>query len=311
MLTQIFIFAAALFMVIRGATLATKYAGRLADDFNLSKYLTGFIIVAIISILPETFIAINAAIKGIPEFGLGMIFGSNIADLTLIFALVILLTGRGLKIENQVLSNSSLYPLLLFLPIVLGLDGNFTRFEGAALIIAGIAFYYSALKNTGSDWAISSHPTNRLKNILILIFSMAILLIGAHFTVTSASALAGFLNISPVLIGMVVVGLGTTMPELFFSLKSAKSRDDSLAVGDILGTVLADATIVIGLLALINPFTFPIKIIYITGMFMVAAAALLFHFMRSGRTLSRREARLLLVFWFVFVLVEFIANTNF
>ena len=309
MLTQVFIFAASLFTVIKGATLATKHAGHLADNFRLSKYTAAFIIVAMVGILPEAFIAANAAIKGIPAFGLGMLFGSNIADLTLIFALVILISGRSLKIESQI-KNRSLYPLLLLLPIVLGLDGSFTRFEGAALIIAGIAFYYSALKNATLNTSLAANPAGKYKNIAILIFSMLLLLIGSHFTVSSAGAIAAYLNISPILIGMLVVGLGTTMPELFFSLKSIKEREDSLAVGDILGTVLADATIVVGLLAMISPFSFPIRIIHITGLFMVAAAVLLFYFMRSGRTLSRREARSLLIFWLVFVLIEFIASSG-
>lgn len=142
----------------------------------------------------------------------------------------------------------------------------------------------------------------------MLIFSMIVLLAGAHFTVTSATSIANYAGVSPILIGMLIVGLGTTMPELFFSLKSVKKRDDSLAVGDILGTVLADATIVVGILAVVNPFSFPIKIIYITGLFMVIASFVLFHFMQSGRTLSRREAWMLFIFWLVFALVEFAVN---
>ena len=137
---------------------------------------------------------------------------------------------------------------------------------------------------------------------------MTILLLGAHFVVSSATALAGYWGVSPVLIGILIVGLGTTMPEFLFSLHSVRRRDDSLAVGDILGTVLADCTIVVGILALINPFTFPVKIIYSTGVFMIAAVGLLFHYMRSGRTLSRREAFMLFIFWIFFVLVEYSIN---
>lgn len=81
-----------------------------------------------------------------------------------------------------------------------------------------------------------------------------------------------------------------------------------MAIGDLLGTVLADATIVVGLLALISPFSFPIKIIYVTGLFMVVASYILFRFLRSGRTLSRREALLLFLFWVIFILVEFVTN---
>jgi len=134
------------------------------------------------------------------------------------------------------------------------------------------------------------------------------LLVGSHFTVSSATSLAYYLGISPILVGMLIVGLGTTMPEFFFSLKSVQKDDDSLAVGDMLGTVLADATIVVGILALVNPFFFPQKIIYVTGIFMVIASFVLFHFMRSGRTLSKKEGYMLFIFWLIFVLVEFIVN---
>jgi cation:H+ antiporter len=143
----------------------------------------------------------------------------------------------------------------------------------------------------------------------MLLVSMAVLLVGAHFTVTSATSVANSLGVSPILVGMLIVGLGTTMPELFFSLRSIKKRDDSLAIGDLLGTVLADATIVVGILALVNPFAFPQKIVYITGVFMVLASFMLFRFMRSGRALTRREATMLFAFWVVFVVVEFLANS--
>ncbi|MFA5155319.1 MAG: sodium:calcium antiporter [Patescibacteria group bacterium] len=308
LLNNLFIFALALFLVIKGATLATRYAARLAESYRLSKYTVGFIIVAVISILPETFISLNAAVKGIPSFGLGMLFGSNIADLTLVFAVIILLAGRGLKIESKILKNHVVYPLILLLPLILGFNGHFSRLEGLVLILAGGIFYYLALRE-GTDGTVPlDGDGSRGKNFWLLLFSMAVLLIGAHFTVVSATFIANYFSISPILIGMLVVGLGTTMPEFFFSLKSVRKRDDSLAVGDILGTVLADATIVVGLLALINPFYFPPKIIYVTGLFMVVASFVLFRFMRSGRTISRREAGGLLAFWLIFALVEFIVN---
>jgi cation:H+ antiporter len=105
---------------------------------------------------------------------------------------------------------------------------------------------------------------------------------------------------------MLVVGLGTTMPELFFSLRSVRKNDDSLAIGDILGTVLADATIVIGLIAMINPFVFPKTTIYIGGVFMIAAAFILFSFMKSGHTVTKKEITALFIFWVTFALVQFI-----
>ncbi len=307
MLNSIFILIVAMGMVIKGATMATTYAERLAKSYRLSEYAVGFIIVSVISVLPEAFIAINSAIEGVPSFGLAMLFGSNITDLTLIFAIIVFYAGRGLKIESKVLKNHATYSFVLLLPLVLGLDGHFSRLEGLALIIAGLVFYYSALREGMENRpALNENGYDWHKSFLLLMFSMVVMVIGAYFTVTSATSIASHLNVSPILIGMLIVGLGTAVPELFFSLKSVKRREDSLAVGDILGIVLADATIVVGILALIDPFFFPQKIIYVTGAFMIVASFILFHFMRSRRTLSKREASLLLVFWLVFVSVEFI-----
>lgn len=309
MVNQIFIFIVSLFFVIKGATLATKHASGLAQAFRLSKYTVGFLIVAVISILPETFISINAAINGIPSFGMGMLFGSNIADLTLIFAILIFYAGRGLKVESKIIKNHVMYPFLLLIPIVLGLDGHFTRVEGIVLILAGVVFYFQALREETPEAAAKLVKSgSHLQNGAMLILSMALLLAGSHFTVTSASAIANSLNVSPILIGMLIVGLGTTLPELFFSIQSIKKKDDSMAVGDILGTVLADATIVVGILATIQPFAFPKNIIYVTGTFMLLASILLFHFMKSGRTITTREAYILLIFWITFIFAEIITG---
>jgi len=308
MFNNAFIFIVALGMVIKGSMMATNYAGRLAESFRLSKYVVGFIIIAFISILPETFIVINAAIKGMPALGLGMLFGSNIADLTLIFAILVFYAGRSLKVESKILKNHVIYPFILLLPLLLGLDGYFSRWEGLALILAGGIFYYLALRDGTDGTVLVVAGSGRYKSIGMLLVSMAVLLVGAHFTVTSATFVANSLGVSPILIGMLIVGLGTTMPELFFSLQSIKKKDDSLAIGDLLGTVLADATIVVGILALISPFAFPQKIIYVTGAFMIAASLLLFKFMKSGKAITKKEAYFLFFFWVVFVLVELLVN---
>ncbi|MEK7572525.1 MAG: hypothetical protein AAB493_01570, partial [Patescibacteria group bacterium] len=127
--------------------MATTYVSKLAESFRLSKYTIGFIIVAIISVLPETFVAINSAIKGISSFGLGVLFGGNVADLTLVFTILVLYAGKGLKVESKILKNHVVYPFILLLPLILGLDGYYSRVEGITLIIVGAIFYYITLRN--------------------------------------------------------------------------------------------------------------------------------------------------------------------
>jgi cation:H+ antiporter len=312
MLENIILFFVSIFLIIKGATLATKYSFKISDSFRISKYIVGFIIVAVISIIPETLISINSAIKGESALGLGTLFGSNVADLSLVFGLIILVAGRGLKIENKILKENKIYPLFLFLPLILGLDGSFSRLEGLILVFVGLIFYYLSFKkeerNNSVPLEIKSDKKATTKNILFLVLSMLILLVGSHFVVQSTLDIAKELNINSIVIGMLVIGLGTTMPELFFSISSVRKDNDSLAIGDILGTVLADATIVVGILALINPFDFPVKIIYSTGLFMVFASFTLFYFMRSGRIISKKEGIFLSLFWLLFATIEIILN---
>jgi cation:H+ antiporter len=308
MLANLFIFGAALYCVIQGATLATRYAALIAESFKLSRYTIGFILVAVIGILPETFVALNAALEGIPSFGLGLLLGSNVADLTLIIAIVVFFAKRPIKVEGKILKNHALYPFFLMLPLILGFDGHFSRIEGLALILAGFIFYYLTLRHSSDEALTPVSDNKRPWNTFLLFVSMVILLVGAHFTVTSTSSLAEMWGINPLLIGMFIVAIGTTVPELFFSLKAVRAHDDSLAIGDILGTVLADATIVIGLLALISPFAFPQVIIHIAGVFMVASAFILFSFMRSGKAITGKEGFALLVLWIAFAVIQVIVN---
>jgi len=147
MIENLFIFAVSAFLIIKGAMLATKYSFLIAENFKLSKYIVGFIIVAVISIIPETFVAVNSAVSGVPSLGLGTLFGSNVADLTLVFVIIILVAKRGVKVESKILKDNVVYPFFLLIPIILGFDGHYTRLEGLVLIIAGLIFYYLAFKN--------------------------------------------------------------------------------------------------------------------------------------------------------------------
>jgi len=294
-------------LVIKSADFAIHYSTRLAESFNLSKYVVGFLIVAVISILPETFISVTSALEGIPSFGLGTLFGSNVADLTLVFAIVVLFAGRSLKIESKIIKNRYLHIGIMSIPLILGLNGYYSRWEGLFLIIIGLAFYFYILKNDGYD---IDAPREKFKitDLLFLLASMGLLLLGSHLTVQFGVNFANGLHISPILIGMFIVGLGTTLPELLFSIRAAKRKHDGLALGDILGTVIADATIVVGIVALISPFAFNPRIVYITGMFMLFGTILLFHFIKTGKVLTKKEALLLILFYLLFVSAELLIS---
>lgn len=303
MLLSLILLFGSIFLVIKSADFAIHFSKRLSKSFGLSDYLVGFIVVAIISILPETFISVTSALEGEPSFGLGTLFGSNVADLSLVMALVVLLSGRNLIVESKVIKNRFLHIGILLIPLIFGSNGYYSRWEGILLIVLGMGFYYLMLRK-------NQYGVGKIKekfsfsNVFFLLLSMAVLLLGADLTVKYSINLANFLQINPLFIGMFIVGLGTTLPELFFSVRAAKKKDEGLALGDILGTVIADATIVVGIIATISPFAFNRRIVFITGIFMMVAMVILFRFMKTGKVLSKKEAVLLLLFYIIFVLTE-------
>lgn len=299
----------ALAVVIQGASLSSRFAERIAESFHLSRYLVGFIVVSFVAILPETFIALNAAFQSAPSLGIGTLFGSNVIDLTLIFAiLVFVVRKRGIYVEKSILSKLRIYPLFLAIPLLLGIDGRFDQADGAALIIIGVIFYYYMFRDSVGISSRSSEIKHRFRNIVFFIGSMILLLIGAHFTSLAAVNLAKTLQVTPILVGVLIVSFGTTLPELFFSVKAVKNRKNALAVGDVLGSVLADATIVVGILALIAPFDFPRTVAYVAGGFMVFSAMVLMALMRSRNRLSYREAFVLIGIWGVYIMTELLVH---
>ena len=302
---DLLIFLFSLLVVVKAADSAIRYSSNLADSLHLSKHVVGFLIVAGISVLPETLIAFQSAFQGIPSFGVGTLFGSNVADLTLVFAVVLLFVGKGLKVESKVLKDQYWYFLGLAIPLLLGYNGFYSRWEGVAMILTGVLFHIYALKRDKQK--IKQVKVDfSYKSLAFLVASMGLLLVGSHFTVESGVAVAAALHISPVLVGMFFVGVGTTLPELIFAIKAARHHFDSLALGDVLGTVMTDATIVMGIVAIIQPFAFDKRLVHITGFYMLFAAVLLYYFMQSGRVLKKKEGLFLFAFYLLFVFTELI-----
>lgn len=299
------LFIASLLLVVKSAELAIRYSSRLAESLSISSHVAGFLIVALISALPETLISIQAAIQGMPSFGLGMLFGSNVADVSLVFALVLLFSKKGLKVESKVLKDQYWYFLAIAIPLVLGFNGIYSRWEGALLILTGVLFQIHALRRDKREVQ-RVRVQFSFRSLGLLLASMALLLLGAHYTVESGLAMATVLGISPILVGMLFVGLGTTLPEAIFSIKAIRNNLDSLALGDILGTVLTDATIVVGIIAFIHPFTFDERLVHLTGLWMLLGTIFLFYLMQSGRVLQKKEGIFLFVFYLAFVFTEFI-----
>lgn len=304
------LFLVFLFILIKCAGYAIKHSSRLAKALHFPEFIVSFFIIALISVLPEATISIMSALEGEPELGLGTLLGSNVADLTLVFGIVALFSSRGIKVKSKILSNNFYYLILLLFPLILGFDGKFTRVDGLILVILGLLFFAKIYMDSHRFHKKFNHTKKEpiFKSLTFLIISLTILLISAFLTVKFATNFAYEVKLPAILIGLTILALGTCLPELIFSIKAVKKNHDGLALGDILGTVVTDATIILGLVALISPFSYNPYNIYVTGTAMFVAGLLVTIFMKSEKSINKREGVLLILFYIFFVFVEFFIN---
>jgi cation:H+ antiporter len=307
---NLLLFLVFLFILTKSADFATRYSSRIARMFHLSEFIVSFFIVALISALPESTIAIVSAIKGIPEFGLGALLGSNVADLAFVFGIVALISVKGISVKSEILKEDFFYLALLLFPVFLGLDGYFSRIDGILLIVAGIFFFFTlSIESRMFNKKFNNlNSTHFLKNFSLLVLSLIVLILSANFTIKYGIDFANDMNIPSILIGLTMISIGTCLPELMFSIRAIRTNHDELALGDILGTVIIDATIVLGMVIIISPFYFDPTIIYVTGIAMFIAGLLTVLFITTNKILSRTEGVCLLAFYAVYLITEILVN---
>src|SRR3989344_2824158 len=304
------LFMVFLYVLIHSSEYSIRYSSRLAKSLKFPEFIVSFFIIALISVLPEATISIISAFRGEPELGLGTLLGSNIADLTLVFGIVALFSSGGIKVKSKILSNNFFYLVLLLFPILLGFDGRLSRIDGLILILLGLTFFakiYIDSKSFRKKFN-STKKERFLKSLIFLILSFSVLLFSAFLTVKFAVDFAQDAKLPAIIVGVTILAIGTCIPELIFSIKSVIKNHDELALGDILGTVITDATIVLGLVALISPFSYNPYNLYVTGTAMFLAGVFVTLFMKSDKSINKREGIFLILFYILFVFIEFFIN---
>ncbi len=305
MLKEVIIFIIASIVLVKSAEYAVRSVSRIARYFRLTEFVTSFILIAFVAAMPEFFIGIISAINGTPGIGLGTFLGGNIADLTLILGLIAL-AGNPIRVKSKIIKNDLYLGALCILPTVLALNGTLSRVDGALLIFAGVTFLFILLREREHFSKPFNNQDHLGKNALILIIAISSLLISAHFIVQSAGALAIGIGVPAIVIGLVLVALGTTLPEFIFSLQSVRKGHADMAIGDLWGTIIVDATIGVGIIALIAPITVNIFIMSIIAIFTAFAVFFALTFMKTDGILSKNEALTLVLFYVGFVVVQFL-----
>jgi len=306
MLKEVAIFIVCVFILIKASQYAVRSVGKLSRAMHLTEFFTAFIMVAVISALPETFIAILAAIDGVPTIGAGTLLGSNFADLTLILGLVGL-AGHPVRIRSSLIKRDLWLAIIILLPIILALiGGQLSRIDGIILVTAGVAFIILMLKEQKYFHKPFREKNHWVFQLGIFIASIGVMLIAAQFIVNSSVEIATQLNMSTLIVGVIMVALGTTLPELTFSIRAVRAGHGEAGIGDLLGVVVVDATIVMGIVALVSPFTINVFLWGVQGVFTAMGVGFALMFMKTDSFLSKNESMALILFYIAFVITQFL-----
>ena len=280
----------------------------IARRLKWREFVVGFFIMAIATSAPNLFVGINAALRGIPQLSFGDVVGGNVVDLTLALALAALV-AKGIPAESKMVQTSSLFTILIaFLPLLLSLDGKLGRVDGLILILAFLiyAVWLFATEDRFHKVYRKEQKKQKLwKSIFLLILSIILLIIGSQGVVSSSFFFAKALGVPIGMIGILIVGLGNALPEIYFGVVSAKRGESWLVLGDLMGSVINCATLVLGIVVLISPITITDFSPYlIARIFLIISAVFFLIFIKSDKKITRKEAFFLLGIYIAFLLSE-------
>jgi cation:H+ antiporter len=281
----------------------------IAKIIHVSEFVTSFLIAGLVSILPEFFVGINSALSGVPHVGIGTLIGNNIVDLTLVIGIVAIL-GKKIPMQQKNSISTPGFLVALTLPLGLMLDGNLSRFDGFLLVIASVIYFAWMLYNQPLREKNKNHATWKevLPDLVMFLVMVIIIFVSSHFVVSSGVAVADLVGFPEILAGLILISVGAALPELTFSVQALMSRHKSVAMGDILGNVVLDATLSIGVMAIILPFDIQLGIVGVAALFMIFSALMVTTYMDDVHVLTRRDGIALIGLFIVFVVVQLTLN---
>lgn len=241
-------------LVWSGGALASVL-GRLASALNVSSFLISFVLMAAATTVPELSVGIVSSLEGQGTLIFGTVIGSNIANIALVGGVLMLLSGR-LRIRSVLRRREATWAGgMALLPLLLAMDGKLVRAEGLVLLVALVAYMAQMLRSAKffhqAD-EVKGDPTFR-RDLVLFFVLVAVLLYSSHWAVRFAVQVAELVGVPVFVIGLFVLAVGTSLPELVFAIRCSLAKDPLLALGDITGALVLNATLILGISVLIAP----------------------------------------------------------
>ena len=297
----------AVFLLIIGFILLTKGAdyfiensASFAEEKGISPHVVGVTIVAFGTSLPELLVSIISSIQGYNDLALGNIVGSNISNIGLVLSVSTFIFYYVLKtniLPDEDANNDSYVMLLAVLMLYFfAIDKSISQIEGAVFFSLYIIYIFWLYKRTKGD-EVSTDESKT--SYMFLIGGLIALLIGAQLTVDSAVEIALAIGIPEIVIGLSVVAVGTSLPELAGTISAARMGHKEIAVGNVIGSNIANIFLVMGVLSSINPIAVEDFVVDQTLPLLIILTIVTFGLIRIP--LNRLSGSLLFAFFLFFI----------
>ncbi len=300
MLLHLGLLAGGLVLLFAGAEALVRGAAALAFRFGLSALLVGLTVVAFGTSAPELVVSTQAALGGAGGIAVGNVVGSNVANLTLILGLTALI--RPVQVQQRLVRLD--LPLLLGVSLVAAvflLDRTVSRFEGVVLLAGlwaylGLTVWLARRERASLDAAALPPRTSTGRSVVFVAVGLGMLVLGSAWLVRGAVAVAEAAGLPQAVIGLTLVAVGTSLPELVTSSVAARRGEGDLAVGNVVGSNLFNLLGILGVAAVLRPLGAPGLEPFSVAV-MVGAVVLVLPLARSGFVLSRLEGAVLLALY--------------
>lgn len=284
---------------------------RISRYLNWREFVVAFFAVAFGASVPDLFVGISSALNKIPELSFGDVISGNVIDLTVAVSLAVFIGNASIHADSKLVQRSALFTAAIaVLPLFLVLDGVLGRGDGLILILAFV--FYSAwvfLRGERFHKLYDGEKRLRIKDFFydlgVLALSLVVMIFASQGIVKSAVYFGQLMKMPLILVGILIVGLGNALPEIYFAVVSARKEQNWMVLGDLMGSIISCATVVLGVTALIHPIKIVnLPSVAIARFFLIMSAAFFLVFTVSGKKISRKEATFLLIVYLFFILIE-------
>ncbi len=285
-------------MLVKGADWFVEGAAGIAGKFGIPQLVIGLTIVAMGTSAPETAVSITAALQGSAEISIGNVVGSNIINVLIILGLTAVITPLAVA-KSTVRYEIPFMILISFLFFGLSVTGNeIVLWEGIVLWLFFIAYlaYLLVMAKRNKEEPYEEEQKPLWKLILFTVVGVALIIFGSDFTVDAATKLATIFGMSERCIGLTIVALGTSLPELVTSVTAAIKGNADIAIGNIVGSNIFNILFVIGTSALITPVVFNPAFVFDMWA-MIISGAVLWIFAFGKNKLSRLSGAAMLALY--------------